>query len=67
MNRFRFADLRRLQRDILPYRRMLLSLDVTVEQADRDWREYLVPLSRSSWCGAWSLSAGSIRPRRIGS
>ena len=50
MNRIRFADLRRLQRDILPYRittaeeaEMLLSLDATVERADRDWREYLVP------------------------
>ena len=37
MNRIRFADLRRLQRDILPYRitrreevEMLLSLDATV-------------------------------------
>lgn len=50
MNRIRFADLRRLQRDILPYRittaqeaEMLLSLDATVERADLDWREYLVP------------------------
>ena len=50
MNRIRFADLRRLQRHILPYRitttqeaEMLLSLDATVERADRDWREYLVP------------------------
>lgn len=50
MSRIRFADLRRLQRDILPYRitrreevEMLLSLDATVERADRDWREYLVP------------------------
>lgn len=50
MNRIRFADLRRLQRDILPYRitttqeaEMLLSLDATVERADRDWRDYLVP------------------------
>jgi hypothetical protein len=50
MNRIRFADLRRLQRDILPYRittseeaEMLLSLDATVERADRNWREYLVP------------------------
>jgi hypothetical protein len=45
MNRIRFADLRRLQRDILPFRlttqeeaEMLLSLDATVERADRDWR-----------------------------
>ena len=44
MNRIRFADLRRLQRDILPYRittreevEMLLSLDATIE------RQYLVP------------------------
>ena len=50
MNRIRFADLRRLQRDVLPYRittreevEMLLSLDATVERADRDWRQYLVP------------------------
>ncbi len=50
MNRIRFADLRRLQRDILPFRittpkeaEMLLALDATVERADRDWREYLVP------------------------
>jgi hypothetical protein len=50
MNRIRFADLRRLQRDILPYRittreevEMLLSLDATIERADRDWRQYLVP------------------------
>jgi hypothetical protein len=50
INRIRFADLRRLQRDILPCRittqeeaEMLLSLDATVERADRDWREYLVP------------------------
>jgi hypothetical protein len=50
MKRIRFADLRRLQRDILPYRittaeeaEMLLSLDAVVERADRDWREYLVP------------------------
>jgi hypothetical protein len=50
MNRIRFADLRRLQRDILPFRittrqevEMLLSLDATVERADRDWRQYLVP------------------------
>ena len=50
MNRIRFADLRRLQPDILPYRittqeevEMLLSLDATIERADRDWRQYLVP------------------------
>src|SRR5215207_10769060 len=50
IKRIRFADLRRLQRDILPYRittqqeaEMLLTLDATVERADRDWREYLVP------------------------
>src|SRR3989337_4154726 len=50
MNRIRFADLRRLQRDILPYRittrqevEMLLSLDASIERADRDWRRYLVP------------------------
>jgi len=49
-NRVRYADLRRLQRDILPVRitstqeaEMLLSLDGTIERADRDWREYLVP------------------------
>ena len=50
MNRIRYADLRRLQRSILPCRittqqeaEMLLSLDATVERADRAWREYLVP------------------------
>ena len=50
MNRIRYADLRRLQRSILPCRittqeeaEMLLSLDATVERADRDWRQYLVP------------------------
>ncbi len=50
MNRIRYADLRRLQRSILPCRitttqeaEMLLSLDAVVERADRDWREYLVP------------------------
>ena len=50
MKRIRFAYLRRLQRDILPYRittreevEMLLSLDAIIERADRDWREYLVP------------------------
>src|SRR4051794_11280805 len=49
-NRIRFADLRRLQRDILPYRiatqyeaEMLLALDAKVERADRDWGDYLVP------------------------
>src|SRR3954462_10630099 len=49
-NRIRFGDLRRLQRDILPYRittpdeaEILLELDAAVERADRDWREYLVP------------------------
>src|SRR4051812_23935706 len=49
-NRIRFGDLRRLQRDVLPYRivtredaEMLLALDAKVERADRDWREYLVP------------------------
>src|SRR4051812_37491170 len=49
-NRIRFGDLRRLQRDILPYRiatrheaEMLLALDAKVERADRDWVEYLVP------------------------
>ena len=50
MKRIRFADLRRLQRDILPYRittreevEMLLSLDATIERAERDWRQFLVP------------------------
>jgi len=49
-NRIRFGDLRRLQRDILPYRittpgeaEILLQLDAAVEKADRDWREYVVP------------------------
>src|SRR4051812_42464299 len=49
-NRIRFGDLRRLKRDVLPYRittaeeaEILLALDAAVERADRDWREYLVP------------------------
>ena len=49
-NRIRFADLRRLQRDILPYRitsrdeaELLLALDAAIQRADRDWREYVVP------------------------
>jgi hypothetical protein len=49
-NRIRFGDLRRLKRDILPYRittpdeaEILLALDAAVQRADRDWREYLVP------------------------
>jgi len=49
-NRIRFADLRRLQRDVLPYRitsrdeaELVLALDAAVERADRDWREYVVP------------------------
>jgi hypothetical protein len=49
-NRIRFADLRRLQRDVLPLRittpeeaEVLLALDGTVERADRDWTEYVVP------------------------
>jgi hypothetical protein len=47
--RIRFADLRRLQRDILPARittreqaELLIALDRSVDRADRDWREYLV-------------------------
>src|SRR3954447_2921159 len=49
-NRIRFGDLRRLQRDILPYRittpdeaEILLQLDAAVETADRGWGQYLVP------------------------
>ena len=49
-NRIRFADLRRLRRDVLPLRitrreeaEVLLALDGTVDRADRDWAEYVVP------------------------
>jgi hypothetical protein len=45
----RFADLRRLQRDILPGRiatreeaELLLTLDRVIRKADRDWKDYLV-------------------------
>ena len=48
--RIRFADLRRLQRDVLPCRitnrveaEVLLALDGTVVRADRDWTDYVVP------------------------
>ena len=48
--RIRFADLRRLRRDVLPLRitsreeaEVLLALDGTVDRADRDWVEYVVP------------------------
>ena len=48
--RIRFADLRRLQRDVLPCRitnrveaEVLLALDGTVDRADRDWTDYVVP------------------------
>ncbi len=47
--RIRFADLRRLQRDILPARittceeaELLIALDRAVRTADRDWSDYLV-------------------------
>ena len=87
MNRIRFADLRRLQRDILPFRitttqeaEMLLSLDATVERADRDWREYLVPavaqfvvwglepVGRVDQAKAdWLLDAVALAPPKTGS
>ena len=67
MNRIRFADLRRLQRDILPYHitrreevEMLLSLDATVERADRDWRNYLVPAVAQF--AVWGLEPWPPRP-----
>ena len=87
MNRIRFADLRRLQRDILPYRittreevEMLLSLDATIERADRDWRQYLVPavaqfavwglepVGRIDQAKAdWLLEAVALAPPKTGS
>ena len=87
MNRIRFADLRRLQRDILPYRittrqevEMLLSLDATVERADRDWRQYLIPavaqyvvwglepVGRIDQAKAdWLLEAVALAPFKTGS
>ncbi len=87
MNRIRFADLRRLQRDILPFRittqqeaEMLQSLDATVERADRDWREYLVPavaqfavwglepIGRVDQAKAdWLLEALALAPPKTGS
>ena len=57
--RILFGDIRRLQRDILPACitsrdevEALLALDRLVERADRDWREYLVRPSETSWSGA---------------
>jgi hypothetical protein len=51
--RISFADLRRLQRDILPARittreeaEILLALDRTVDRADRGWRDYLIKAVR---------------------
>ena len=87
MKRIRFADLRRLQRDILPYRittreevEMLLSLDATIERADRDWRQYLVPavaqfavwglepVGRIDQVKAdWLLEAVALAPPKTGS
>src|SRR5215213_3972125 len=87
INRIRYADLRRLQRDILPFRittqeeaEMLLSLDATVERADRDWREYLIPavaqfvvwglepVGRVDQAKAdWLLEALALAPSKTGS
>ena len=51
--RIRFGDLQRLRRDILPGRiasredaEMLLSLDRSIRNADRDWGDYLVAAVR---------------------
>jgi hypothetical protein len=51
--RIRFADLRRLKRDILPARittreqaEVLIALDSSVQRADREWRRYLVATIR---------------------
>ena len=51
--RISFGDLRRLQRDILPARittreeaEILLTLDRTVDRADRGWRDYLIKAVR---------------------
>ncbi|WP_460451580.1 hypothetical protein [Alsobacter sp. SYSU BS001988] len=48
-NRIGFADLRRLQRDVLPQRvtttdeaELLLAIDGDLVRADRDWNDYLV-------------------------
>ncbi|WP_406854664.1 hypothetical protein ABEG18_19235 [Alsobacter sp. KACC 23698] len=48
-NRIGFADLRRLQRDVLPQRittteeaELLLAVDGALARADRDWNDYLV-------------------------
>ena len=50
MKRIRYADLRRLERDVLPFRitsrddaEILLSLDGSVVRSDRAWAGYLVP------------------------
>ena len=47
--RIRFADLRRLQRDILPARittceeaELLIALDGSVQRTDPDWSDYLI-------------------------
>ena len=51
--RIRFADMRRLQRDVLPARlttceeaEALIALDGELQRADPDWRDYLVLIVR---------------------
>src|SRR3954470_8695843 len=53
IKRIRFADLRRLQRDVLPARittreqaEILIALDESVDNADREWRRYLIATVR---------------------
>src|SRR3954454_24120851 len=59
--RIRFADLRRLKRDILPARittreeaEVLIALDAVVERADREWWSYLIGTVRDFV--VWGLS-----------
>src|SRR3954463_2299850 len=53
IKRIRFADLRRLQRDVLPARittreqaEVLIALDDSLDKADREWRRYLIATVR---------------------
>src|SRR3954471_15858521 len=53
IKRIRFADPRRLQRDVLPARitnreqaEVLIALDDSLDQADREWRRYLISTVR---------------------
>jgi hypothetical protein len=73
-NRIGFADLRRLQRDMLPQRiattdeaEMLLAIDGALARADRDWTDYLTAPSGSSRFGGWIRRGASPRARLTGS